>query len=135
MAHPKANGFYNAKGPAGGIPSAYTLIAAQFHDRIISNGDINRIKIFEYQRSNWTFHGKGLWYSTSKNRDPIFTLIGSPNFGYRSVHRDIEAQLAILTTHSKLRKDLQEEMENIFSSSNLVTKSTFQLPDRIVPLG
>lgn len=30
MAHPNANGFKGAKGPAGGIPDAYTLLACQF---------------------------------------------------------------------------------------------------------
>lgn len=30
MAHPNANGFKGARGPAGGIPDAYTLLACQF---------------------------------------------------------------------------------------------------------
>lgn len=30
MAHPNANGFKGAKGPAGGIPDAYSLLACQF---------------------------------------------------------------------------------------------------------
>lgn len=34
MAHPNANGFKGAKGPAGGIPDAYTLLACQFQVRV-----------------------------------------------------------------------------------------------------
>lgn len=34
MAHPNANGFKGARGPAGGIPDAYTLLACQFQVRV-----------------------------------------------------------------------------------------------------
>lgn len=37
MAHPNANGFKGAKGPAGGIPDAYTLLACQFQVSVISS--------------------------------------------------------------------------------------------------
>lgn len=35
-------------------------------------------------------------------------MIGSPNFGYRSVHRDLEAQIAIVTENEELQRQLQE---------------------------
>lgn len=50
----------------------------------------------------------GLWcYLQGKDR-PCLTLIGSPNFGYRSVHRDLEAQIAIVTENEELQSQLRE---------------------------
>lgn len=50
----------------------------------------------------------GLWYYLRGNDRPCLTLIGSPNFGYRSVHRDIEAQIAIVTENDELQTQLQQ---------------------------
>merc|ERR1719397_659229 len=81
MAHPKANGFLGAKGPAGGIPHAYTAIARGFWNLLTDRGLQNRINI------------KGLWYSPPGEDRPVLTMVGSPNFGYRSVERDLETQM------------------------------------------
>ncbi len=136
MAHPKANGFYQAKGPAGGIPPAYTLITKQFFDKVKQkNGSADRIKLFEYQRSGWTFHGKGLWYylPQSKNR-PIATMVGSPNFGFRSVEKDLEAQFTIVTTNEQLQDVFHKEYDNMFKWTNQVNDSTFHEEGRHIPL-
>lgn len=50
----------------------------------------------------------GLWYYLQGQDRPCLTLIGSPNFGYRSVHRDLEAQIAIVTGNEELQGRLQE---------------------------
>nr|CAG4648734.1 EOG090X08SX [Polyphemus pediculus] len=135
MAHPNANGFLGARGFAGGIPSAYTLLASQFYQRVRNRAHGSRIKLWEYQRSFWTFHAKGLWIScTGADSRPFFTLIGSPNFGYRSVYRDLESQLAIVTVNSSLRNQLHEERRNLFQSADPVTPSTYVHPDRSIPL-
>lgn len=42
-----------------------------------------RVRLWEYNREGWTFHGKGLWYYPPGETRPAVTLIGSPNFGYR----------------------------------------------------
>lgn len=42
------------------------------------------------------------------------TLIGSPNFGERSVKLDLESQIAIITENKKLRDQLHEECQNLF---------------------
>lgn len=49
----------------------------------------------------------GLWYHLRGQQLPCLTLIGSPNFGYRSVHRDLEAQIAIVTENQELQNQLQ----------------------------
>ena len=50
----------------------------------------------------------GLWYYLEGEDHPCLTLIGSPNFGYRSVHRDLEAQIAIVTENKELQAQLQQ---------------------------
>lgn len=50
----------------------------------------------------------GLWYYVGGRDHPCLTLIGSPNFGYRSVHRDLEAQIAIVTENEELQMQLQQ---------------------------
>lgn len=47
--------------------------------------------------------------------------------------RDLEAQLAIVTTNEKLRQDLKEEQDGLFDTSDLVSQETFDLKDRLVP--
>ena len=77
---------------------------------------------------------KGIWYyPTSKSNYPIATLIGSPNFGHRSVEKDLEAQLSIVTKNEKLQKALHNEQKRFFEPSVKVTQQTFSQPERIVP--
>ena len=127
MAHPKANSFYNAPFPLYGIPFAYTNIAKKFYDT-------GRVNMYEYQRPNWTFHCKGVWYFDTNSTLPFATMIGSPNFGYRSVEKDLEAQLTIITKNQGLQSALNDEQQKMFDSSFKVTGETFQKPDRLVPM-
>lgn len=53
-------------------------------------------------------HFSGLWYYVGRSDRPCLTLIGSPNFGHRSVHRDLEAQIAIVTENEELQVQLQQ---------------------------
>lgn len=50
----------------------------------------------------------GLWLYLAGSSLPCLTLIGSPNFGYRSVHRDLEAQIAIVTENRALQQQLHQ---------------------------
>ncbi|CAH1273157.1 PGS1 [Branchiostoma lanceolatum] len=133
MASPQVNGFYGAKGIAGSIPTGYTYIAREFHRRVWQQAQQDRIQLQEYIRPEWTFHGKGLWFYHPGEELPSLTLVGSPNFGYRSVNRDLEAQLAIVTDNWTLRQQLHQEQRHLYQGSEVVTKETFQRPDRQVP--
>lgn len=133
-ASPEVNGFFGAKGVAGAIPAAYIHIAKQFYDQVLRLGQEERVHLHEYHRDKWTFHAKGLWYYLSGQTRPCLTLIGSPNFGYRSVHRDLEAQIAIVTDNEELQAQLQEEQEMLYRRSSEVSGSTFERPDRYVKL-
>lgn len=117
MAHPNANGFLGAAGPAGGIPFAYSLIAKQFWQRVVDSNQASRIRMLEYERPGWTFHAKGLWYYPPGSDVPWATVIGSANLGERSVKRDLEAQAAIFTVSPELQARLQQETKRLHSYS------------------
>nr|CAD7406337.1 unnamed protein product [Timema cristinae] len=129
----QANGFYGAKGPAGAIPAAYTLLATQFLGHIQHADQESRVFVYEFQRPGWTFHSKGLWYSPPGSLLPTLTLVGSSNFGARSVSRDLETQVAILTSNQKLQQNFAKERDQLFSRGTLFTKNIISKPERIVP--
>jgi len=135
MAHPRANGFLGAKWPLSGIPHAYTLIARNFFKSLILKKSDKRINLFEYQKPGWTFHAKGLWFSSNNvwNNLPCLTMIGSPNFGYRSVDKDLETQVTILTKNKNLKEQLSLERDKLYEMGSVVTKETFKDPERRVP--
>ncbi|XP_014215007.1 CDP-diacylglycerol--glycerol-3-phosphate 3-phosphatidyltransferase, mitochondrial [Copidosoma floridanum] len=132
-AHPRANGFFGARGIAGGIPAAYTKIEKSFFEFCEKRGQSDRIKLWEFSRPGWTYHAKGLWYSMPGQQKPSFTLVGSPNFGYRSVERDLETQIAVATRNTELQESLQKECDRLFSRALPVTKRTFIEKERIPP--
>ena len=61
------------------------------------------------------------------------TLIGSPNFGFRSVSRDLEAQIAVVTENEALRRRLDEERKNLYTRACSVNEQTFHDEDHLVP--
>ncbi|KAF7989769.1 hypothetical protein HCN44_008443 [Aphidius gifuensis] len=132
-AHPTANGFFKAKGVAGGIPAAYTKLEKSFFKKIEKLGLENRIQLREFIRSDWTYHAKGLWYTLPHEKKPSLTLIGSSNFGYRSVERDLETQIVVVTKNKTLQDNLENEYMRLYKRSKPVDKQTLHQPDRIVP--
>ncbi|GFY64376.1 CDP-diacylglycerol--glycerol-3-phosphate 3-phosphatidyltransferase, mitochondrial [Trichonephila inaurata madagascariensis] len=133
VASPKVNGFYGAKGVSGAIPSAYTHIAKTFFSKVLKYRQQNRIKLQEYERPSWTFHVKGLWYYKPNASLPSATFIGSPNFGYRSVYKDLEAQVAIVTESKELQMQLHDEQQSFYDRTTVIGKELFDRPDRKVP--
>ena len=126
MASEQVNSFYKAKGPIQHIPSIYTQLSKNFLEELNSKM-LNNIKLLSYFRSDWTFHSKGLWLKSSASTDYFLTLIGSPNFGYRSVYKDLELQFAILTKEDHLIKRFLDEYENIKKYSTIIATPD-QLP-------
>lgn len=61
VSSPKANGFFNASGFSSHIPQIYSHLEENFFKFIKSKNQDKRIKLYEYERDNWTFHAKGLW--------------------------------------------------------------------------
>uniref|UniRef100_A0A8C0AF10 CDP-diacylglycerol--glycerol-3-phosphate 3-phosphatidyltransferase n=2 Tax=Bos mutus grunniens TaxID=30521 RepID=A0A8C0AF10_BOSMU len=134
LASPEVNGFFGAKGVAGAIPAAYVHIERQFYSEVCSLGQQERVQLQEYWRRDWTFHAKGLWLYLAGSSLPCLTLIGSPNFGYRSVHRDLEAQIAIVTESRALQQQLHQEQEQLYRRAGVVSSATFEQPSRQVKL-
>ncbi|XP_038212304.1 CDP-diacylglycerol--glycerol-3-phosphate 3-phosphatidyltransferase, mitochondrial isoform X1 [Zerene cesonia] len=131
MAHPNANGFMGAAGPAGGIPHAYSLIAREFWQQVTEYNQISRVQMLEYERPGWTFHAKGLWYYPSGSGVPWITVIGSANLGERSVRRDLEAQAAIFTSSADLQARLHDECSKLHEYAS---ECSTDLQERQAPL-
>uniref|UniRef100_H2YAD9 CDP-diacylglycerol--glycerol-3-phosphate 3-phosphatidyltransferase n=1 Tax=Ciona savignyi TaxID=51511 RepID=H2YAD9_CIOSA len=128
VASPDANGFLGSAGFAGQIPSVYVELTKKFFNQIIEKDKTNDIKIWEYVRPQWTYHAKGLWFYDKKKELPSLTMIGSSNYGYRSVNRDFEAQITLVTSNSALMRQLHQERINLFKYAKPVTQSTFAKP-------
>ncbi|XP_067936570.1 CDP-diacylglycerol--glycerol-3-phosphate 3-phosphatidyltransferase, mitochondrial-like [Watersipora subatra] len=128
-ASPQANGFTTASGIARYIPMAYRWYESFFLKRMSACSQADRVKLYEFSRNGWTFHSKGIWYYARGSSLPSLTVIGSSNYGYRSVHRDLEAQMIISTENKGLQERLHQEKEALFSRSDLLEPS---ISDRIV---
>ncbi|KAH9497074.1 CDP-diacylglycerol--glycerol-3-phosphate 3-phosphatidyltransferase [Dermatophagoides farinae] len=125
VASEEANGFYQGKGLLRYVPSVYTYYLRNFLRRISTMSNPNQISIRYYNRSKWSFHGKGIWLQTPEY---YLTMVGSTNFGYRSVYRDNEAQLVIVTRNDQLRKDFQSEFVNLVQHSHTIRNWQTDLP-------
>ncbi|CAH8657678.1 unnamed protein product [Schistosoma rodhaini] len=149
-ASPMANGFLKSKGASSYIPLAYREALIQllqlFYTTKLNHSNIN---IYEYIRPDWTFHAKGLWIESvaddSKNGEKTadhhhpsysLSLVGSSNFSYRSLNRDLESQLCIITMNKRLRHCLYNERCHLFSSTycypitlnQLIYQTEYRLP-------
>ncbi|CAI5451680.1 unnamed protein product [Caenorhabditis angaria] len=130
MCSPKTNPFYNSSGFSRFVPALYSDSAIRFMTRRKLSCKENEVKLFEYQREGWSFHAKGLWMQWG---NWIATLVGSSNYGYRSVYRDLEAQIMIVTQDEVLKNRLISEKNNIFEYSSIVDASVLRKPEYHVP--
>ena len=92
------------------------------------------VLIQEYVHHKWALHVKGLWYYSPNGPLPSLTLIGSPNFGHRSVYRDLEAQVAIVTADQELSEALHKEKTHLYRRVQQVTCETFEQSERKIPV-
>ncbi|KAL6741797.1 hypothetical protein Aduo_015015 [Ancylostoma duodenale] len=129
-AAPKANGFFGAAGPSGYIPSMYSWVCERILQMKEKYGR-NDVNLYEYHRDGWTFHAKGLWVDTPAQ---TATLVGSSNFGYRSVHRDLEAQILLVTSNERLRSQLKDERRRLFDFASLLDGAALRRADHHIPV-
>lgn len=54
---------------------------------------------------------------------PNLTLIGSSNFGERSVNRDLETQVCLVTQNATLQRALQTECDNLYQLGDTAEKA------------
>jgi CDP-diacylglycerol--glycerol-3-phosphate 3-phosphatidyltransferase len=82
----------------------------------------SRVQLFEWHKASWSYHAKGLWLTLARASQPQLTMIGSPNFGARSVQRDTETALVMLTRDgSPLSHALAAEKQSLLQQCKLVT--------------
>lgn len=113
---PKCNGFYGANNVAKYLPDAYSYLEMKLLE---SNPNI---RIYEYNRPNWTFHAKGFWANFKfKSSTWSVTTIGSSNFNSRSLNTDLESQAFLFTRDPKLMQDIQDNRLDLYSWSSQVT--------------
>jgi CDP-diacylglycerol--glycerol-3-phosphate 3-phosphatidyltransferase len=142
-AAPSANGFYGARFISGSVPLGYSEIERHFVQRcrqVPGRGDA--IRMLEFCRPGWTFHGKGLWINCGADdgavgtaadsgaKVPYVTAVGSPNFGRRSFERDLELQLVCRSSNPSLRRALADECSHMLRHSEPVTDATWTQPQR-----
>eukprot|EP01133_Synstelium_polycarpum_P000453 gene453-541_t len=106
---PAANGFAGAKGLSSAVPDCYAIIERRFLEKVVATNNERRISVTEYIRPKWSYHAKGLWITAQDKTLPSVTLIGSPNFGSRSVEKDLEAQMIIMTENPVLQQKMEDE--------------------------
>ncbi|XP_069124368.1 CDP-diacylglycerol--glycerol-3-phosphate 3-phosphatidyltransferase, mitochondrial-like isoform X2 [Argopecten irradians] len=134
MSSPETNGFFGAKGVSGAVPFVYVQTAKEFYNRVCEDGQEARLQLHEYFHDTWSFHVKGLWYYLSDSKLPAMTIVGSSNFGHRSVYRDIECQAVVVTNNMRLQNQLKKEHEDLYARSTIMTDETFQQQNRHVPM-
>ncbi|CAO4360947.1 unnamed protein product [Caenorhabditis nigoni] len=128
-ASPFANGFFGSKGFSKYIPPLYSNISEQFLLKMQRSNRLN-VQMHQYFKEGWTFHAKGLW---TEHDNKIMTLVGSSNYGYRSVHRDLEAQVMVVTTDPNLMGRLREEKDRLFKCSTHLDMVALQQPEHHIP--
>ncbi|KAJ3160419.1 CDP-diacylglycerol--glycerol-3-phosphate 3-phosphatidyltransferase [Geranomyces michiganensis] len=116
-AAPEANGFFGSKGVSRHLPAAYTHL----EKGIMRLADVMAITVSEWKKPGWTFHAKGLWCTPPGEKTPVLAFIGSSNFGYRSLYRDVETQAVIVTGDVTLRTALQKNLNDLWADSNVMT--------------
>lgn len=116
---PKANGFYNSKGVSRWVPLAYNYLLLLFYRSLSKK---NKVVIYEYERPGWTWHGKGLWLHDS-NSMLALSVIGSSNYNFRSIERDLEAQLYIATTDEEVKRRLQHNLDFLYRDAKPISLS------------
>lgn len=129
LSSPEANGFFGSAGFSNNIPGIYSYLEEEFFNYFNNLGQEKRISLHEYKREKWSkrilikkyvkifmfyllfkaYHAKGLWYyPPSTDKLPCFTIIGSSNYGYRSMYRDVEAQLLIKSKSESFQKQIDQ---------------------------
>ena len=136
MAAPDANGFLGSAGPSGYIPDAYAYYGRRFADEIAARSA--PVDLVPWSRPGWTFHGKGVWYRASASADPWLTVIGSANYGSRSVKYDIESNFYLMTDPLKpcdaslaLNERMAADCANVFAHTAPADDRTLPRPRRI----
>jgi phosphatidylserine/phosphatidylglycerophosphate/cardiolipin synthase-like enzyme len=122
----------------------------QIYNQIIKNVSIpKKITALIFDKSNSTYHSKGLWMEKSNlsgscwgdsvhlnspnnhNSKIWVTYIGSSNFSHRSWYRDFELGFLIFTNSQKYGKKLINEVEHLKTYSKNISMSVYGSSDNL----
>lgn len=136
-----ANGFYQAKGILGSIPNMYKHVCLNFVNTIKLFNKNETISLVEYEKQDWSFHAKGMWYEESDNGNDNFVcnIFGSSNFGFRSFTRDTECQLILVTKMGckdaqVLAPKFRSELKCISEYCNTIDENRIEILQNQVPM-
>ncbi|RNF08677.1 putative phosphatidylglycerophosphate synthase [Trypanosoma rangeli] len=139
------NGWRGAKGFAGYIPYFYLQLERAFYYLTREYGCSDRVRVREFGVGGLTFHAKGVWFVEEEEEEeekdagcadaceavgkgvkaPYLVAYGSTNYGYRSVHKDVEAEVFLFTANNALREALRNELLFLLRQVTLVTEERF----------
>ena len=130
-----ANGWYGAKGIAEHVPRLYSAVLYSFLEQLVHGGQ-HMVDVKEWQRDGWSYHVKGMWLSMgaaaaeAKGQEAVLSVVGSTNFGLRSMERDAECSVVIVTKgglgEGSLARRLGEERDRLWANGVQVTVETFE---------
>ncbi|TPX43468.1 CDP-diacylglycerol---glycerol-3-phosphate 1-phosphatidyltransferase, partial [Synchytrium endobioticum] len=114
------------------LPKAYTYLEYRFLKtyNTIKKTEQSEIVIEEYGRDGWTFHAKGIWCYAPGDAVPCCFTIGSSNFNKRSMMKDFEAQVTVLTGNTSLQRRVHENLEFLRSQAAPIDAETLKRKGR-----
>ena len=128
----------------------HNSLLVKIYNQIIKNVSIpKKITALIFDKSDSTYHSKGLWMEKSNRSDSWddsvhlnssnnhnskiwVTYIGSSNFSHRSWYRDFELGFLIFTNSQKYGKKLIKEVEHLKSHSKNISISVYGSSDNLL---
>jgi CDP-diacylglycerol--glycerol-3-phosphate 3-phosphatidyltransferase len=133
VAAPGAHGWHGARGAYGLVPRVYDALLSE-HVQAMARG-AQPASTLEYARADHSFHAKGVWIDArgggggdggrEASPGPFLSLVGSSNYGRRSLDKDVEVQALLATNDSDLRRALRAEREALFAHGTPVGPDSF----------
>eukprot|EP01029_Cantina_marsupialis_P022979 TRINITY_DN5663_c0_g1_i1.p1 TRINITY_DN5663_c0_g1~~TRINITY_DN5663_c0_g1_i1.p1 ORF type:complete len:492 (-),score=118.49 TRINITY_DN5663_c0_g1_i1:21-1460(-) len=94
------------------IGTPLPLMIQDFHK--LFQQELADLKLIQYNRINWDFHAKGVWWSLNGELDPSLSMIGGSNLSKRSFRRDFDSTSWIMTTSDDLSSQFASERDALF---------------------
>ena len=134
-----ANGWHGAKGVAKDVPRLYSAVLYAFLQAMAAGGQQRCVEVREWRRDGWSYHVKGMWLSMGRRaeaqqpavgEEAVLSVVGSTNFGLRSLERDAECSVVIVTKgglgEGSLARRLGEERDRLWAHGEEVSVDTFE---------
>lgn len=132
----ETNGWRGQRGFAGLIPYFYLQLERSLFYLFKEYGVEGRVHIQEFKEPGTSYHAKGIWMSpcaeataspaaAAADTMPYLAAYGSTNYGFRSVHKDVETEAFLFTTDPALRAKIDKELKHLLRMSARVDERRF----------